>query len=229
MAFDHALWAELGTGAPPPSQAGRYSGPLLILGGGRTVWDDLAAVGTPPPSGRGHPRWKGEVMAVNDVGAHYQGILRHWVTLHPDYLPGWMQYRRGHNLGEGKVPLTHSQARRSGTPAAVAWPIAPRGTSGLYACLIGLLLGYEPVVLAGIPFDNTGHYFDDPRIGTGFADRAQKLEWIQAKERWFRGRVTSCSGWTRELLGAPAEVQEQQKNVDGRAKPDHDGLVGASA
>lgn len=207
-----ALWHALGGRGEIPSRAGRFSGPLLIMGGGRvaigngkyeTVWDDFAKV---------RP-WKGEIMCVNDVGMHLHDRVRHWVTLHPEYMPGWMQFRRGHLYGSGDTPMTHSQKDKPGVD--VVWPISNvGGTSGLFACFIALLLGYNEIVLAGIPMTGSGHYFDPPWYGSQFQDRANEIVWKEARDRIFEGRVTSLSGLTKQWLGAPKlEAREMDLTV----------------
>jgi hypothetical protein len=187
----HALWNALGGQGEIPSRAGRFSGPLLVLGGGRSVWDDYAKV---------RP-WKGEIMAVNDIGAHLHDRIRHWVTLHPEYLPGWRTYREKHNYGDRVPPMCHSHKVREGVD--VAWALsAVGGTSGLFAVKVGLLLGYDEIVLAGVPMTGDGHYFDPPWYRTEFADRANEMEWRSAIRNLFKGRVTSLSGKTAEWIGA---------------------------
>lgn len=181
-----------------PALAGRCSGPLAILGGGRSAWDDYAKLrGSEVTS-----RWGGEVMAVNDIGAHVHDVVRHWVTLHPGYFPGWRKYREGHCFGHGQLATHHAHKHCDGVD--VAWPMDNLGgASGLFACFIGLMLGYSRIVLAGIPMDNAGHYFDPSWQGTDLADSTSRTVWRQANERWFQGRVKSLSGWTRDVLGAP--------------------------
>lgn len=184
------LWRALGGRGEIPSRAGRFSGPLLVLGGGRTVWDDYAKV---------RP-WKGEIMAVNDIGAHLHDRIRHWVTLHSEYLAGWVEYRNRHNYGDLVPAMTHSHKLKPGVD--VLWPLsAVGGTSGLFACYIALLLGYDEIVLAGVPMTGDGHYFDPPWYRTEFADRANEIEWKSAIRNIFDGRVTSLSGRTAEWIG----------------------------
>ena len=189
------LWEVLGGRGEPPSRLGRFSGPLLIMGGGRTVWDDYAKV---------RP-WKGEIMAVNDVGAVLHDRVRHWVTLHPEYLPGWRTYRERHLYGQGIPAMTHSHKAKPGVDTV--WSVGNvGGTSGLFACFVGLMLGYNEIVLAGVPMTNDGHFFDPPWVGTDFVDRAVQSVWKQARENIFEGRVTSLSGLTSEWLGSPLKV-----------------------
>lgn len=205
------LWSLLGGTGEIPSRAGRCSGPLLILGSGRvaigggkfeTVWDDFG-------------RWKnsdlpkGEIMAVNDVGQHVHDRVRHWVTLHAEYMPGWMAFRRGHLYGSGDQPMTHSNKAKPGVD--VVWPMGQLGgTSGLYACFVGLLLGYSEIVLAGIPMTGSGHYFDPPWYGSEFQDKPNAMVWKWAALNVFEGKVKSLSGLTKKWLGEPVmhEISE---------------------
>jgi hypothetical protein len=159
------------------------------MGGGRTVWSDYAKV---------RP-WKGEIMAVNDVGAHLHDRVRHWVTLHPEYMPGWMAYRLGHLYGSGDHPMTHSQKQKPGVD--VVWPMGNLGgTSGLFGCFVGLMLGYSEIVLAGVPMTNDGHYFDPPWYGTEFADKPTEIAWKWAIKNVFDGRVSSLSGASQQWI-----------------------------
>lgn len=176
-----------------PCVAGQFSGPLLIMGGAACVRDDLAKVGAD---------WKGGRMAVNDIGAHYRGTLDHWATLHPAYLGAWLAYRHGHNYGSGGHVYTHSREAADGVQ--FVWPLTQDGgTSGLFACFVGLLLGYAPIVLAGMPCDNTPHYFDPLPYEGKIAQESPSELWFWARDQVFQGRVTSLSGRTRDWLGAP--------------------------
>lgn len=197
------LWTLLGGKGEIPSRAGKFSGPLLILGSGRvaveggyrTAWDDFATY-------RDSDLPKGEIMVVNDIGMHLHDRVRHWVTLHPEYLPGWMKFRTGHLYGSGDKPMTHSQKVREGVD--VVWPMGQLGgTSGLYACFVGLLLGYDSIVLAGIPMTGSGHYFDPPWYGSQFEDKPNEMVWKWAALNVFEGKVKSLSGKTKDWLGYP--------------------------
>jgi hypothetical protein len=205
------LWRILGGRGEIPSRAGKYSGPLLIMGSGRvavgppkvyeTVWDDFAKV---------RP-WKGEIMVVNDIGMHLHDRVRHWVTLHAEYMPGWMAYRRGHLYGSGDQPMTHSHKVKPGVD--VVWPMGQLGgTSGLYACFVGLMLGYTEIVLAGVPMTGSGHYFDAPWYGSQFEDRANEIVWKWAVANAFEGKVKSLSGLTKQWCGAP--VLDERREMD---------------
>ncbi len=176
-----------------PAVAGQFSGPLLVMGGAACVREDLARI---------DPTWRGARMAVNDIGAHYRGTLDHWATLHPKYLPGWLAYRHGHDYGSGGHVYSHSREAADGVQ--FVWRLANDGaTSGLFACFVALLLGYDRIVLAGLPCDDTPHYFDPLPYGGKIAGESPPDLWLWARDHVFAGRVTSLSGNTRAWLGAP--------------------------
>lgn len=176
-----------------PAIAGQFSGAVLIMGGARCLWDDLNALGD----------WRHDRMGVNDIIGHYQGTLRHGVTLHPEYLPGWLDYRNGHNYGNRGHVHTHSC--KAAPRVETAWPFHNGGgSSGLYACYIAIALGYSRIVLAGMPIDATGHYFDPPEARhPHLGNRPDHIVWHQAAAEIFAGRVRSMSGWTAKILGTP--------------------------
>lgn len=191
------IWQRLGGGGTPPPKLGRYSGPALLIGGGRCVWDDLAQV----------VGMAGTRACVNDIVQHYAGRVDHLITLHPEYVPGWLAYRLGHCLGEGHRPRVHSQKSAPGVDDV--WPGAiVGGTSGLAGAYVLLMLGFDPIVLAGIPMDGTGHYFDPPYRGTPeLVEDHVTITWQQGIDI-MAGRVTSLSGNTRKWLGAPTWLKE---------------------
>jgi hypothetical protein len=88
-------------------------------------------------------------MAVNDVGCHVHDAVAHWATLHPACALGWKQYRTGHLYGDTTTAVMHAPQWQPGVDCV--WSIANIGeTSGLFACFVGLMLGYDEIVLAGV-------------------------------------------------------------------------------
>lgn len=193
------LKAVLGFPAELPGIAGQFSGRLLIVGGARCVWDDIAQL----PGGRDAlAKWRGGIMAVNDIGCHIHRDITHWATLHGEYMAGWLAYRLGHNYGDRGHVYTHGAKSHAGIQNV--WNMQLRGgSSGLFAAILARLLGYEEIVLAGMPIDGQGHYYDPPWLDLGQFGRADHLEWEWARDNVFAGRVKSLSGHTKLLLGAP--------------------------
>jgi hypothetical protein len=119
--------------------------------------------------------------------------LHHWYSNDVGMLLKWSQARRpGYN-----TPKLHSM--KSG-PNVTVWPVWGQGTSPLNAAKVGVMMGYEKVVLCGVPLDNSGHYFDPPWIGTNFANEVTDT-WLAHWDRQGLENVFSMSGRTREILG----------------------------
>ena len=181
---------------PLPGQ--HCSGPLLIIGGGRCVWDDLEAFKD--------ENFEGARMCINDVGQHYDRRVDHWATLHPEWMINWMEYRVNHVPAGGQKPLVHSERQHHAVD--VVWNLkASGGSSGLLAVFVGILMGYDEITLAGVPLDASGHYFDPPwprqTANANFDNPPTRSVWEWASKEVFDGKVKSLSGWTKRLLGSP--------------------------
>ena len=162
---------------------------LLILGGGHNVWDDYAAFTR---------RSDGDVMAVNDVGMYFPHELRHWYSNHGDQLDGWNVVRQFH-FDSTRVFHSNKEIRN---PKYCFWPVVYNGTSSLAAATVGILMGYDRIVLCGIPLDDGGHFYN-PRERSNFTNEAKERVWKNARDRWFDGKVKSMSGRSRDWLGSP--------------------------
>ncbi len=174
---------------------------LIIVGSGRCVWSDLEKL-----------QPIDDVMCVNDVIMHYPGDIDHCFSLDAPMLRKWWAARRPPLKKQfPKVPRFHTAGDYE-IHGVEKWDFQGGGTSGLAACFCGLSLGYSEIILAGIPIDNSGHYFDPPWIKTNFqreiADKEGRIRgdgrrfWVNAAEK-FNGRVKSMSGFTKDLLGDP--------------------------
>lgn len=184
----------------PREMVNRYSGKLIVVASGRCVWDDLEALGLKG----GHYTGAYHVMCVNDVVMHYPGRVSHLYSNDRRRIPGWLQIRRDEIQREyGAVDHTHSC--RDG--AKHKWPWPGHGSSSLGAVYTGLAMGYEEIVLCGVPLDDSGHYFDPHWKKTNFTREVgqkasgEMMYWANAAKNCFKGRVKSMSGRTRELLG----------------------------
>lgn len=199
------IWRRL-AGSEPPNYVGKHRGPLTVLGGGRCLWEDVAALGAPQPKhGIVLP---GDIMACNDAGQYWHGPLQHWVTLHPEYMAGWVKFRLGHGYGEGRKPVTYSHIGGAGIDRLFP-QCAIAGSSGAMAALGGLMLGYDPVILCGVPMDGSAHFFDPPWVQHhDFIQDHMRMAWADWNRDFFQGRVVSMSGNTRRWLGGPETLKE---------------------
>lgn len=191
------------TDCPMPDLAGKYSGNLLIVGCGRCVWDDLMKVDTTFMSDC-------HVMVLNDMGTHFPGRYKHWYSNDDKKLPHWSEGRRdSHRIFHGTDIKYHTNY--PGT-FGTQWPFHGKGGSGLVACFVGLALGYDNVLLAGVPFDDSGHYYDPPvnhpvferRKASNFTNETQD-QYVLDAMTFFEGKVKSLSGRSKSLLSAESQ------------------------
>jgi hypothetical protein len=189
---------------------------LIIVGSGRCVWDDLEQL---------HKfRTKeitDDVMCINDMIMFYPGDITHCVSCDAPMLPKWWAARRPPYKSQfSKVPRFHTVNNYQGVKGVETWEFQGAGTSGLLACKVGLELGYDEIILCGVPIDNDGHFWEAPWGKTNFqreiADSKGNIRgdgrkyWTRARDTYFEGRVTSMSGNTRKILGAPVGVYDNQ-------------------
>ena len=193
---------------PLPGATGTKKGSLLIIGPAACMWDDI---------GRYDKHHQGDRMGINDASIYYADRmsilepefyytvhLEHVVSLHPEWIPMFahMQQWMGTKIGWAP-PITHSN--QPGTGVQEVWPLTRDGaTSGLFGILIALMMGYEKIVLAGMPCDATSHFYDPPSLANDFYGREDAhAEFIRARDAVFNGRVKSLSGNTKLWLGEP--------------------------
>lgn len=191
-----------------PEIAGKYSGRLLVVAGGRCVWDDIQKLGLAIPCKHGGKaiEWDGDVMAVNDIGMHFPHPLTHWYSNDFPSLVNWRAARRPEFQRWNEDIQLHSfMARRGGWK----WPWPGHGGSGLNSVYTALGLGYEEVVIAGMPSDDSGHYFDPPWVQTNFTKEVAPQKnhpvnrfWQNAINHCFEGRVKAVSGRTAAWLNS---------------------------
>lgn len=175
----------------------------IVVGSGPKMWDDL--LGALEICG-----WSADLMAVNRTALDIPR-LAHMCSLHPDFLGPCRELRRHLDY---VTPVKHEPVTHSCTPFEgvdrvwTEW--GKTGTSSLFGVRVMLALGYERVILAGIPLDDSGRYYDpDVRLFRGEATphiwkhHVDRGPWELAAAKEFDGRVTSMSGWTQELLGGP--------------------------
>lgn len=166
---------------------------LLICGSARCLWDDLAALGP----------WEGPVMAVNRAGCDLPKEPEHWAIGDP-HAVSFLLPARDHRIDDGVLKPVYGGRVHSWRKVPFVtdvWDVMPSGSTSLFAAKIALRMGFD-AILAGVPFDASGHYYSAPGIGWDFPVLEDWPEW-EAAAPLLKGRVTSMSGRTRDLLGAP--------------------------
>lgn len=211
MALDELLAEYGGRAFPYPKIAGSYSGKsLVVCGDGAGVWDDMEAFGCRDDSGpRGRVRKPGwDFLTVNKLVETFPGSVEHCYSNEPHLLQKFIAARRSEYALEFGPPK-HSHSVKDGIDHR--WPWGGHGTSGLGATLVGLGLGYDSIVLCGLPLDDSPHNGEPHWRRTAFAtsEAAGSLtddrdaHWKRAMGAAFKGRVKSMSGRTRVWLSAP--------------------------
>ena len=170
---------------PLPEIAGTKCGCLLVIGSACGVWEDLEV----------NSQTQQDIMAVNNMMADYPANLQHGISLHPERLQDWV-FR----------PMDiHSNVKSKSVDHV--WPLTrDGGVSGCFAAIVGLLLGYESIILAGIPADASARYFDLPgTVHPICSTDGSFQEWVRLRDEvsLAKERIRSLSGKTRELFGAP--------------------------
>jgi hypothetical protein len=81
------------------------------------------------------------------------------------------------------------------------WPDQKRsGSSGLFACRVALSLGFDRLVLCGIPLDRDAGRIDGKQVWNGASSFKQGF--LEAMPH-LKDTARSMSGWTATHLGTP--------------------------
>lgn len=163
-----------------------------IIGGAASVWEDLQRLQALSEID--------EVFAVNHVGMKYSGKIDHWVTIHSEFMQDWLEVRAARHFNTPRCIWFSSEGNHPNIPHQTSeeWG----GSSGLLAAKIALELGFERIVLCGIPVEASAKHFLYEQEWDG-AQRYQRAWELHAAE--LTGKVRSMSGWTARLLGQPDE------------------------
>ena len=168
----------------------------VVLGTAPCMWDDLARA----PDGL-------DVVAVNRAGMLYLDPIVLWVSVHGKNLQEFIDARRG--LG-GSMDFdsygNFAASEESGD--TIRWN-RPNGggSSSLFAVKIARELGYDRIVLAGVPLEGQTTIVDVD--GTEIVEEPSHLGFGVYRGGWLkvldeiRNNVRSMSGWTRETFGEP--------------------------
>jgi hypothetical protein len=175
----------------------RHTGSAIVLGGAPCVHEDLAAARKLRPDA--------VLLGANLIGALFQEIRMVW-TQHPEDAA---------TIRDTADVLVHSRPQKGKDCSGVdyLWPDLTwvGGTSGMAAALWARHgLGYSDVVMAGsplLPNINTyvpGYPWPSPKGWAPYAAFGQWHDQIRSlRHRGLTAGITSMSGATRKILGAP--------------------------
>lgn len=145
------------------------------------------------------------VVAAKRAGVVWAGELDAWVTLHPERMHKEAHARAERGYPNAKRIYSHITRGPKEVTHQMNYKFAAQrtsGSSGLFAVKVALLeLGYNRIVLCGIPMDKTyGRIDDRSPVWTGA--EAFKPAFLDVLEE-LRPYVRSMSGWTAQQFGLP--------------------------
>jgi hypothetical protein len=198
---------DLGITGAMPDIAGQYGGGLIICADAACLWDDLERFGARIDTGNGRVGKPGyHIMTINKVVETMPAAIEHCYSNEPKTLQRFLAARRPEYAREF-APPKYSHSISPG--CTWTWPFGGHGTSGLGSVLVGLALGYQRIVLCGMPLDDSGHNGEPPwrkcRFETseaaGNVNTGWNSHWKKAHQLAFEGKVKSMSGRTKSWCG----------------------------
>lgn len=170
--------------------------PAVVVGSGKGVFDEVAEARSR----------LGEcvVFAVNDVAVLLPHV-DHMVSLHTPKLVLWAELRRdATSQGYGNKDFQIHDGGMFGKHLWHQWTgLTPMmAQSGLFAAQIAYLMGCAPIVLAGVPCDETPRFWEsEPKAESYYAGTRRQLMAEMSYKPDFKKVVRSMSGWTRGYFG----------------------------
>jgi hypothetical protein len=162
---------------------------IIICGSGECLFDDLA---------RNHANafpHTMDVACINHTALYYPYFFEHWISWHSNIFAGIREFVKGN-------PTIHSSKEDTLVHRVWGFPGFECSDSGLFAVKICLALGYDRIILCGIPMDNSRKFYE--AYGTENGHAADNIQDIWKKEiPSFKDCVRSMSGNTRAMLGEP--------------------------
>jgi hypothetical protein len=164
----------------------------LVLGCGENVWEDSQqALAMFNPDA---------IFAVKDMMARWPFRIDYGITLHPDRTDSYLRERQRHGWSTGFQVWAH---RNFGSQTAHRTADDWAGSSGLFAVRVAMYLGFEGIVLAGVPMDPAYGHIVRRQQWNGAQDF--RNGWTKRKDQ-IAPFTRSMSGWTKEIFGGPSEV-----------------------
>ena len=165
----------------------------LVLGSANCLRDDIATA-------LRLSEFEG-VVAAKHAGIEWSGELDAWVSLHPDRWVPLIAERR--ELGYPPSSRLFGHISVEGVCEGVNYKFNGQrrsGSSGLFAAKVAIDLGFDRLVLCGIPLEKEKGRIDGKDHWNGaYSFRQGFLEAIPT----LAGRARSMSGWTQVILGTP--------------------------
>ena len=174
--------------------------PLVIISTGRCVWSDLDKI---------ESILSGEydTLAVNQMIMFWPGKLTYAASWHSDLLHLLLDVR---TFGKAKNrPITYAPKPFEGVDFAVRlkeYGLETSGVSGAYGVAVGCHLCYEKIILAGLPYDDSGYFYTSPKEGqTKYKyNYPNNKAWNNLQDK-FGNKIRAVSGNLVECFGELTE------------------------
>jgi hypothetical protein len=162
-----------------------------------------------PKDVRGFENWDvpHDLYCVNRSLLFHQRQVDHWAAIDIEESAWFTQYLTKAQMPK-KMPYRHTIADGS-LAFDIYWQFVKKpeqwhgltltGSSGYFALLTALYMGYEKIVLAGMPLDRSPHWYDD--VSPTWGD-VTYIQWMDFKMKHpLADRVRSLSGYSSVILG----------------------------
>jgi len=133
-------------------------------------------------------------MAVNLTALHLPFPVKHWVSFHHEFFETavpFLKYLQQRIYQTNPFPITHSSDE--GINVDKVWKFKYHDKSGWFATKIASELGYQSIVLCGIPMDNQPKFYEDKMTNCKLKDYL----WEDLPQE----RIRSLSGNTKKYFG----------------------------
>ncbi len=168
---------------------------LLVIAAGRCVWDDLANI---IPRLK-HEKLPFETMGINYMIFLYDGKLDYAASWHFDW--SGMAVKLRTYRGQLNKPILYGPKPYEGVDKVERFHGTSIESSGMYGSYIGLRMGFDKIILVGIPFDDSGHFWQRPQ--TERTRSRFSYSW-PAKKSWDKLR-DDCDDKIRAVSGSLIE------------------------
>lgn len=188
-------------GASAPPYPYSHSGTVLVCGNAFCLRDDLERARDMFPAA--------PVIAVNGAAAEVKAFAL--FTQHPLNFTTWMTAQR-ERFGDGFTTHAAGKAHMTtklGVQPPMPWVdywwdhVAHAGTSTWGARRMAKLMGFERVILCGMPLSKGGYANGHMARAWQREDKIAHYRKAVESDIDYHPGARSMSGWTRDLLGAP--------------------------
>ncbi len=139
-----------------------------------------------------------DVACINHTALHWPRAFQYWITWHTDLFTDLKDQMK-------HTPITIGPDDTADVDMLVSFTGFMATDSSLYAVKVLLDLGFDRVVLCGVPIDNSRKFYDKPEDELPQWDSSNiQHAWLQ-ESKSFNGKVRSMSGNTRGMFGEPTK------------------------